>query len=68
MNVHEFIYYDIKFDLNNSCIPTKEKIIGMIDKKKMMHFTMNLLKKLMMYKLIMWWQIEQNLRLLKVHQ
>lgn len=34
MNAHEFIYYDIKFDLNNSYIPTKEKIIGMIDKKK----------------------------------
>ena len=31
MNTHEFINYELEFDLNNSYIPTEEEIIGMLD-------------------------------------
>jgi hypothetical protein len=32
MNAHEFIKYELEFDLNNPYIPIEEEIIGMLDK------------------------------------
>ena len=31
MNAHEFLNYELQFDLNNPCIPIEEEIIGMFD-------------------------------------
>ena len=33
MNTHEFITYELDFNLNNPYLPTKEEIIGMLDDK-----------------------------------
>ena len=55
MYAHEFINYELEFDLNNPYI-LHEKVMQMI---------MNPLKKLTMCKLVMWWSIEQDSRMLK---
>lgn len=31
MNAHEFINYELEYDLNNPCIPIAEEITGMLD-------------------------------------
>jgi hypothetical protein len=31
MNAHEFINYELEFDINNPCIAIKDEIIGMLD-------------------------------------
>ena len=34
MNAHEFIHYELEFDLNNPYIPNLEEIIGMLDERR----------------------------------
>lgn len=58
MNAHEVINYELEFDINNPHIPIKEEPIGMLDERDDAHMTqlrMNPLKKLIMYKLVVWW-------------
>ena len=33
MNAHEFIDYELEFDLSNPYMPIEEKIIGMLDER-----------------------------------
>ena len=33
MNAHEFIDYELEFDLDNPCIPLEEEIIGVFDER-----------------------------------
>ena len=52
MNAHEFINYELEFDLNNPYIPIKKEITCMLDGGGDV-VVMNPLKKLTMYKLVM---------------
>ena len=56
MNAHEFINYELEFDINNPYIPIEEELIGMLDERDDAHMTqltINPLKKLTMCKLVM---------------
>ena len=33
MNAHEFISYEVEFDINNPYVPVEEEIIGMLDER-----------------------------------
>ena len=58
--------YELEFDLNKVHIPIVEEILGMLD-ERLMQLVMNPLKKLTMCKSVMWWLIEYDSRMSKVH-
>jgi hypothetical protein len=54
MNRHEFINYELKFDLNISYILVEGEIISMLDERDDVVVN-EPLKKLTVCKLVMWW-------------